>query len=261
MKRQPDKRFDAVFDLFERHKTFFSAPLVQLFTIGKRGEPDAHGTALTVSHNGQIYLVSASHCFDPMRAGKPMLAFDGAGERQIVGTLKGLRSSDADVPQSVVDLAVFRLDESFVPTARPVPLQYLVPSTPFEGEAFVLVAGYPASKTDSDPQKKSVMAQLYANFGPSLLSEEYNRYRLDPTHQIAMHFAQTKVIGRDGHFRKAPKQNGMSGSPMWTIDRIEGNTVIFQVVGILTDHKSGAVLAGTTIEAAIAGILEFANEV
>jgi len=256
-----ETKFEPVFAFFEVHKAFFTRPLVQLFTIGVRKAPEPHGTAVAVKHGGRTHLVSASHCFDPLRKGEPLLAF-ADNEQQLTGQLRTARIIDpTDDPLSSIDLAILRLDDASVPRCKPVESTCFLPQSPCEEDTFLLVTGFPASKTKVNTQSKTARADALAHISPSIRPDEYQQLGLNPLHQIAMRFHTSKVLHSSGEYRRAPNPSGMSGSPIWTPGEINGNEYAFGITGILTDYKANdGLLVGTTIAAAIGVLRDFESE-
>jgi hypothetical protein len=131
----------------------------------------------------------------------------------------------------------------------------LAPATGPRAGKYYLAVGYPATRSRVNKQSKVVVAEPYANFGPSISTDRVEKLGLDPRLHIAVAFHKRRVFTASGNIQSFPDPAGMSGSPLFLVyDREAPSNTFghFKVAGTLIEYRAKEqILLGTDIGVAI----------
>ena len=254
--REFDLKLEKLLQVLSRSQAVFTRGVVPLFYDDENRRPQLWGTALTVQHARNTFLVSAKHVLREPE----LYMYSSPGEKRY------LSGSLHDTSDDKFDIGVLKLEGERLPpypdlNCFPLTLDAFVPvSGPLEGNLF-LGLGYPSTRTRTNTQTKSVLVRPYANFGPAISAERQAKLGYDPGNFIAVTLRQSRVFGANGKIQTFPDPHGMSGSPLFHL--YDSNAKVnylggARVAGILTRHlKDQTVMIATHIGVAPKLILGF----
>jgi len=254
--REFDLKLEELLQVLSRSQAVFTRGVVPLFYDDENRRPQLWGTALTVQHAGNAFLVSAKHVLREPE----LYMYSSPGEKRY------LSGSLHDTSDDKLDIGVLKLEGDRLPpypdlNCFPLTLDAFVQvSGPRQGN-FFLGLGYPSTRTRANTQTKSVLVRPYANFGPAISAERQTKLGYDPGNFIAVTLRQSRVFGANGKIQTFPDPHGMSGSPLFHL--YDSNAKVnylggVRVAGILTTHlKDQTVMIATHIGVARNLILGF----
>ncbi len=223
--------------------------MLQLFDVPVGKRPSLFGNALVVRHLGRVFLVSAGHVLNALpRIGRHLYYFDRTG-----GALARLRTRGIAFTQGsaetggndVLDLAVGELISELPSSDLKEPLESsrigsLGPPTP---DNIYVATGFPSSRAKADPSKRRITTIL-SGFRTKL-APPASRATLQahPHLQLVLSLNIERMDFPDGSVRAIADPAGMSGSPIWLLEKDE-----LKCAGILIEHhRSKRMLVATDI--------------
>lgn len=120
---------------------------------------------------------------------------------------------------------------------------------PRAGKKFAFV-GYPSTKGKADRVALDVRSASYAYLSGAAPTETYGKLGLDPRFHIVLPFSKRGVVDLHGKLFNFPKPNGISGAPLWELQKPEAGGR--KVVGVMIEHRRQQ---GVLIAADIAAVL------
>jgi hypothetical protein len=217
--------------------------IVPIFT-DVEGAPVSWGTGFLLDTGFGHALVTAAHVLDGFYAGKEYYLYSApAMKRAIVGEAlfsklppSGSRNDD------LVDVVIVLLEGKFdeLPPFDAVgktsmPLDLLAPqAAPRHGKKYAFL-GFPASKGKVNRVVKDVRSASFAYLASSVPPDAYAQIHVEETFHIVLPFEKRNVINLEAEKLNFPALQGMSGSPLWELRRVEDGGR--RVVGVMIRDK------------------------
>lgn len=226
----------------------------QLFIIkvGKKELPQPFGCSVLFEFNGHFYCFTNAHVSGDN--GDHIFNISGSKKRIFMKgeqfftrlPFSGNRNDD------LLDIAVTQLTEDTVSNLKERGFKFLQIDQIETGYSpkkndYLLFVGYPATKVKMNFEEKTISTEAlffltHAHIG-KFPSAEYT-----PKHHIAAPYSIGKLTNPKFPNRRGPKLNGMSGSGIWHLQKID-KTLQCHLIGIFSEyHKNESLLLGTKID-------------
>jgi hypothetical protein len=220
------------------------------------GAPVSMGTGFLLNTGQDHVLVTAAHVLDRLTSLPHYFYVEQNVKRALnppVLVSKLPPSGDRD--DDLVDVGVVFLRDEGLPPYRAVARDSMPPNliTPYAmpraGKKFAFV-GYPSTKGKADRVALDVHSASYAYLSGPAPAETYAKLGLDPRFHIVLPFSKRGVVDLNGRSFNFPKPNGISGAPLWELQKPEAGGR--KVAGVMIEHRRRQ---GVFIAADIAAVL------
>ncbi|MGR9107632.1 MAG: hypothetical protein ACU843_11945 [Gammaproteobacteria bacterium] len=242
--------------------TSFTIPL---YVDGRGGRPEQFGSGFFLEVDSKFVLVSAAHVLREVKKHVVDYYVSPTQKCNLDGTLVIRRGGGND--DDLIDVAGIVLNETAsLPQPEtgkvPLPISYLAAGyIPRAGKEYLII-GYPSSRNEANPVKRSVTDRAYAYHAPSAASEAFEQLGLSQSSHILIPLDLRRGYDASGNHFNFPKPQGISGSPIWVLyeDRAEESHRAFRlvVVGVATRYKKALKLLMGTDSQAILELIDAA---
>lgn len=208
------------------------------------GAPVSWGTGFLLDTEFGHALVTAAHVLDGFNSGREYYFYAApAVKRGIAGeALFSKLPPSGQRDDDLIDVAIVLLvgDADELPPFAAVgklsmPLSFVTPqAAPRQGKKYAFL-GFPASKGKVSKVDKDVRSASYAYLASSAEPDAYAQIEVDETFHIVLPFDKRNVITLDAEKFNFPALQGMSGSPLWELRRVEDGGR--RVVGVMIRDK------------------------
>ena len=206
-----------------------------------RGAPVSMGTGFLVNAGQDHILVTAAHVLDHLTSLPHYFYMDQKLKRALTPPiLVSKLPPSGDRADDLVDVGIVILRDEGLPPYPNVgrdsmPLDVISPyAMPRAGKKFAFV-GYPSSKGKADRVALDVRSASYAYLSGPAPAETYAKLGLNPRLHIVLPFSKRGVVDLGGKSFNFPKPNGISGAPLWELQKPEAGGR--KVVGVMIEHR------------------------
>jgi len=209
------------------------------------------GSGFLLRKSTEIFLCTAAHVSDRFRASYPLFidGIDG-GLVPLVGLINSSPTSKPCIrDDDIIDLSIVTLDRSIHHRLNAVPMIELN-NVDFGKECNYdrgfLALGYPINMNKKAIDRKLITPYPYAFHALEASNDTYQNIRVAKDTHIILKFNKRRVYSNEQVMRTAPDLNGLSGAPIWGLNREKEP----KVVGVLIEHHKGSlnVVIGTRLK-------------
>jgi hypothetical protein len=218
--------------------------------------PVSMGTGFLLNTGQDHVLVTAAHVLDRLTSLPHYFYVKQKVKRALnPPVLVSKLPPSGDRADDLVDVGVVFLRDEGLPPYRAVGRDSMPPNLitayamPRAGKKFAFV-GYPSTKGKADRVALDVRSASYAYLSGPASTETYAKLGLDPRFHIVLPFSKRGVVDLNGKSFNFPKPNGISGAPLWELQKPEAGGR--KVVGVMIEHRRQQ---GVFIAADIAAVL------
>jgi hypothetical protein len=220
------------------------------------GAPVSMGTGFLVNTGQDHILVTAAHVLDRLTRLPHYFYVEQKVKRALTPpVLVSKLPPSGDRADDLVDVGVVILRNEGLPPYPAVGRDSMPPNLispyamPRAGKKFAFL-GYPSTKGKADRAALDLRSASYAYLSGPAPAETYTKLDLNPRFHIVLPFSKRGVVDLDGKSFNFPKPNGISGAPLWELQKPEAGGR--KVVGIMIEHRrQKGVLVATDIAAVL----------
>lgn len=213
-----------------------------IYQPGKIRVPQSHGTLVLFEFNDNYYCVSNAHVLADENFGKAFVINSAAKSMTISGQfystklpVNGKREDD------VFDISIVKLADDAVKWLKDSGYVFLsinniktgfIPSK----EDALLIVGYPASKTKTNTQSRSIITSpLYFFTSPNL--KDLSNFNFSKDYHVIVNYQRKKILNpRTTKIETGPLPYGMSGGGVWYIQKNKNSKYDAFLVGIMFEY-------------------------
>jgi hypothetical protein len=205
------------------------------------GAPVSMGTGFLLNTGQDHVLITAAHVLDRLTTLPHYFYAEQRVRRALTPpVLVSKLPLSGDRADDRVDIGVVILRDEGLPPYPAVgrdsmPLNLINPyAMPRAGKKFAFV-GYPSTKGKADRVSLDLRSASYAYLSGPAPAGTYAKLDLDPRFHIVLPFSKRGVVDLDGKSFNCPKPNGISGAPLWELQKPEAGGR--KVVGVMIEHR------------------------
>lgn len=218
--------------------------------------PVSMGTGFLLNTGEDHVLVTAAHVLDGLTSLPHYFYVEQKVKRALnPPVLLSKLPPSGDRGDDLVDVGVVFLGDEWLPPYRAIGRDAMLPNllTPYAmpraGKKFAFV-GYPSTKGKANRAALDIRSASYAYLSGPAAPETYTKLGLDPQFHIVLPFSKRGVVDLNGKSFNFPKPNGISGAPLWELQKPEAGGR--KVVGVMIEHRRQP---GVFIAADIAAVI------
>lgn len=205
------------------------------------GAPVSMGTGFLLNTGQDHVLISAAHVLDRL-TDLPHYFYVEQKVRRALNppVLVSRLPPSGNRADDLVDVGVVFLRDEGLPPYRAVGKDSMPPNliTPYAmprvGKKFAFV-GYPSTKGKVDRVALDLRSSSYAYLSGAAPVRTYANLGLDPHYHIVLPFSKRGVVDLNAKSFNFPKPNGISGAPLWELQKPEAGGR--KVVGVMIEHR------------------------
>lgn len=237
------------------HEALTSTCQLFHYTNTRKSHPTPNGCCILIQHNDQYYAFSCAHVIADAQLGKTYaLTKDGtavnlAGQTFHTRMPKSNKRCDDSLDIAVVKLSPEATEMLSGSGFNFINTQRVKTGVKLEPKQQLLLAGFPASKTNLDKTNNRLKFQPYiARTVPVIQKKEIKNYPSIFHHFVSFpdkSFVETSTKER----QIAPKLDGMSGSGIWMMATSDYITFFPLLIGIFSEFdKNKSLIISTKVD-------------